>query len=193
MGSSVCLFLMGLAPDAPRGLCPAPAAGMAHPRGVHPQQQPPCWGHQPWDLSRVQWTPLGGHPSLPPHGVPAPWEATSSRAGTPSQGERGAYEGERDAGSFLRSLLITSTSGLSQQESLSLGFDVEKVAGGFGEEPWDGGPQGGRREAAAGAGMMMRNNSADAHRPAGTAPSTPSAASLFPRLLQGAVAKILDA
>lgn len=67
------------------------------------------------------------------------------------------------------------------------------VAGGFGEEPWDGGPQGGRREATAGAGVMMRNNSADAHRPAGTAPSTPSAASLLPRLLQGTVAKILDA
>ena len=125
--------------------------------------------------------------------MPAPWEATSSRAGTPSQGKVGACEGDRDAGSFLRSLLVTSTSGLSQQESLSLGFDVKKVAGSFGEEPWDGGPQGGRRDAAAGTGVMMRNNSADAHRPASTTPSTPSVASLLPRLLQGTVAKILAA
>ena len=39
----------------------------------------------------------------------------------------------------------------------------------------------------------MRNNSTDAHRPAGTAPSTPSVAGLLPRLLQGTVAKILAA
>ena len=76
---------------------------------------------------------------------------------------------------------------------MSLGFDVKKVAGGFGEEPWGGGPWGGRREAAAGAGVMMRNNSTDAHWPAGTAPLAPSVASLLPRLLQGAVARILAA
>ena len=73
--------------------------------------------------------------------MPAPWEATSSRAGTPSQGKGGACEGERDAGSFLRSLLVTSISGFSQQESSSLGFDVKEVASGFGEEPGDGGPR----------------------------------------------------
>lgn len=33
--------------------------------------------------------------------------------------------------SFLRSLLVTSTSGLSQEEGLFLGFDVKKVAGGL--------------------------------------------------------------
>ena len=50
-----------------------------------------------------------------------------------------------------------------------------------------------RRGAAAGAGVMMRNNSADAHWPASTTPSTPSVASLLPRLLQGAAAGILAA
>ena len=39
--------------------------------------------------------------------------------------------GERDVRSFLRSLLVTSTSGLRQEEGLFLGFDVKKVAGGL--------------------------------------------------------------